>query len=205
MLCLFVLAVVAGCTAEPPAPSPSAASFYDKLVALRAEAVEQGASPEQVSELDAAISSGEVSFETASVAAQRAVECMNSAGFVAEVKVESSASGFDVPLYVATLPTEFDQDISMALVDECDQREQYFVSLAFQTQPAAREAQSALIEERTPTLIECLEEHERDVPSEPSQDELVRAALDYMTEQFEAGVSSELVVNCLDIAGIDSA
>jgi len=205
-LLLLAMAVVTGCTTQPtvPSPTPAGVSFHDSLISLRAEAEDSDASAEQLSELDSAIANGEISFETASTAVQRAVECMRDAGLVADTKVDTRGSGFEVPMYVATLPVNLDQEAGMALVDDCDRREHYFVSLAFQTQPEAKAADDALIAERAPTLIECLEEHERDVPPQPSNDELVRAALDYMTAQFEAGVSSEFVINCLDLAGIDA-
>jgi len=206
-LAVLLAVIVAGCAGGtsdgPTVAAPE--SFRSKVIEIRSDAAQAGASDAQLAELDAAIAAEKVTLETATEAANRAADCMSAAGIPAEVRIDTAASGYRTPLYVATLPPEMDEDTAMALVDGCDRREQYFVSLAYQTQPTAKDAESALVEERTPNLIECLQDHGREVRADATQDELVRLALAYLEEQFDSGVAPELVIDCLAIAGIDAA
>lgn len=197
------LILFSGCSQPETVPTPVLSSWAQQLVQIRDDAASHGASEDQLKDIDDAIASASVSFEVARTAVERAVECMVESGIAAEVTVQTTNGGYDIPVYVATSPTESDAERDQVVIDTCDHREQYYTSMAYQLQPAADESRNALIDERLPALIACLEHHGRDLDPNASRDELVRAALDYLTEQLEAGANPP--VNCLQEAGIDGA
>jgi hypothetical protein len=192
----LVLAV-SGCGTPEPAPGPS--NFAEYAQAVLDDARASGASEAQLAILERAVATGEISFEDASVANDATIECLVDAGFTVSAQVDETVPGFPVPGFTAGRPTSMTEDQGDASLSSCESRENFFVNMMYQTQPAADEAKWANFERVKTEFIACLQDAGLSVPGDATNDELVDLALDLAFDE-----SSPNPVNCLHEVGIDS-
>jgi hypothetical protein len=183
--------VLAGCAANV---GPTNGRFADDLAVAIEDAEANGAGETQLSVLRHAQEVGGVTLEDARAAARAAVECMQDAGVDATYQEETEESGLVVPGYVAGWTNG--QAVPLAVIDACDQRDSFWVSMIYQTQPSSLESNDAYLERQLPVLIACLNDHGYTTDPSASPADLVRHALDVANQTGGT-------IDCVSEAGID--
>jgi len=182
--------VLAGCTEATVPTEPE--SFADQIAAAIQEAEAGGASDAQLAILRTAQSEGEISIEDARAATRAAVECVNDAGSSAFYGEHTEGSGLVVPWYSSLADTSE----QMAIADACDQREDFWVNMIYQTQPTSQAVNDAFLEQQVPLVRSCLEQNGYTVDPGATTREVLHQAFDVMMD-------TEPQVDCLTTFGIE--
>jgi hypothetical protein len=183
--------VLVGCGTKPVVPTEPA-SFADQIAATIQEAESGGAGDAQLAILRKAESEGELSLEDVRTATRAAVECVNDAGSLAGYAEVTKGWGLVVPWnrYTADTPE------MMAIGEECDVREDYWVGKIYQTQPTSQALNEAFLEQQVPLVRSCLEQNGYTVVPDATTREVLRQAFDVMNDTVPE-------VNCITTFGIE--
>jgi len=184
--------VLAGCTEATVPTEPE--SFADQIAAAIQEAEAGGASDAQLAILRKAQLEGELPIEDARAAARAAVECMTEAGISAYYGENHRKSGLVVPGYSAEWIMGDDEQ--NAVIDACDQRENFWVSSVYQTQPSSLELTDGYRAQQAPILRSCLERNGYATDPDASP-------LDLMRQAIQVEVDTDSAVDCLTEAEIE--
>jgi len=191
----FGCVVLAGCAkATGPTQSTEPESFADVVAAAIQEAEAGGAGDAQLAILRKAQLEGELPIEDARAAARAAVECMTEAGISAYYGENHRKSGLVVPGYSAEWIMGDDEQ--NAVIDACDQRENFWVSSVYQTQPSSLELTDGYRAQQAPILRSCLERNGYATDPDASP-------LDLMRQAIQVEVDTDSAVDCLTEAEIE--
>lgn len=171
-----VLATASGCTAPSPESTDEiSAEMLASYVELRDDAIEYGASPEQVATLDAAIDSGtRVSFEQYKAAKNLEIGCIEGLGFdIVELRETRRAGWVEIEYMYGGFSTSAEGTALLDDADHCMNRHALFIELAYQT-PRSIEEREALREAHRDELVACLREDGVYVADDATWGELVR-------------------------------
>jgi len=163
-------------------------AFAVRVNAAIADAKAAGADESQLAILTHAASTGEVTYDENERAMYATFECFDAAGIQHERDDDGNVAGFRTPNYnFFVAHSESDVDARLAVGDECIARYSEFVSMLYQTQPAASAAQEQLFTQARPLLVACLAEHDVAADKEASPNELVMLALELHAGPQQAG------------------
>jgi len=134
---------------------------------------EAGASEEQVAVLEG----GEVSFADYEAAVNRSIACMRAAGIeVVGGEVDDSRGYPVIPYSFAGSSEGRSDEQTLALADACMSEHSMFVEGAYQTSPAALEAQDARFQPFRDGIVDCIRENEGDVEADAPREQVLLAA-----------------------------
>jgi len=195
LVAAFWCVVLAGCAkATGPTQSTEPESFADVVAAAIQEAEAGGAGDAQLAILRKAQSEGELSLEDARVAARAAVECMTDAGILVGYSEHTRRSGLVVPEYSAEWIMGDDEH--NAVIDACDQREDLWVNMVYQTQPTSLAMNEEYNDQQAPLVRSCLERNGYATDPDASP-------LDLMRQAIQVEVDTDSAVDCLTEAEIE--
>lgn len=147
--------VVGACSHGPDAAADGTGDFDLRVTQALEEARNQGASDDQLASLEQASVDGGVSFEDAKTAAVATVSCMASQGLEATYQEDTIPNGVTIPGYTIQEPEDSGL---LAVIDQCEYSEFYWVNMLYQMQPSSIEANLAYIEKQEPVVRQCLED-----------------------------------------------
>lgn len=193
-LCVAVVGVsalmAATLTACAPAKevTPSPAGAYGEVFTLiRETAVANGASEEQLAELDRYADGGEIPFAVVSNAMDRTFACLDVKGISYASEVYEIYPGYPVYDYSWSVPEGLTAEEARDLGDVCGDRESAFISSLYEQQAGFLEQRDALFESMRPDLLQCLHDHGVTVEDDATRDEMTQLAV----ELLRSGVVSE--------------
>lgn len=195
-LACVLVGAISGCSnGVDPAVSTSAGSDFDGQVSQAiADALNSGASDQQLAILEGAAARGVVTFEDAKIAATNTMDCMSSRGVSSTYEETSLSSGVTIPGYTVEAQKS---DGSSALDDLelCENAESAWVNMLYQTQPTSIESNLAFIEKQAPVIRKCLEDAGYDTDPKATGMDLVLQSSDIERQTggqiscaFDAGV-----------------
>lgn len=175
---LALLVLSSGCTPSEPKSSPSVEGDGGEggeaagSGGIVEEARNRGASDEQIAVLER----GEVAFADYDAAVGRTLACLREAGIDVVGGEVSEARGFPEIDYsfAGSSPGRTD-DQTLALADECIYTHSFFVEMAYQTSPAAIEAQDARFEPYRAAIVECIRANGGDVEDDADREQVLLA------------------------------
>lgn len=156
---------LAACGAKTPDQPRPPTEFAAKVTRELEEAHKQGASANQLAELESVARDLQVDVETARAAMHRTVECIVNAGYEADY-MEEVMDGVTIRPYLTYYDTGTGN--ADAVYDECSRRESYWIEYLYETQPSTIDAQNKYLEQQLPTVIACLERN--GVSTDPEED-----------------------------------
>lgn len=123
------------------------------------EATKAGASEEQLATLEAWIDAKDTPYSDVEQALQRFFGCLEAAGV--DHQYSGPASGIDYPevTYRVMVNPELSDEATVALMNECDSKELYFINLAYQSGPGVTERRERQDAEYLPVAVACLADH----------------------------------------------
>jgi len=135
-------------------------AFETKIDQSIDEAKAEGASDAQLALLDQIRESGKVDIEVQRTAMRSTVQCFIASGLEAKYEEAPNSNGLLLPGYdvgydVAKDPN-LDSEDYLALIDECDRSESWWVSRLYQTQPTSVEQKEAYLDALIPQMRQCL-------------------------------------------------
>ncbi len=179
-------------------PSPN--TFAVQAQGVLADAREAGADDSQIAILEEAIAAGSVTYEADERAMEAAFACFDTVGVQYDRGDDRNAQGFPTPQYTYYVSeTDPDGEQKLSQAQACITKFSDFVSMLYQTQPAAVEAQEAVFAEARPALIACLEENDMEINEDASDEDLIDRAFELMAVSIEAGNP----IDCIDTAGLN--
>jgi hypothetical protein len=193
---LVGIGLLAGCSHSGGGKSDLAQEFDATVSEALGEAVDAGASVQQLDILKRAATDGGVTFEDAKIAATAAMSCMADQGVTATYQENALANGVTIPGYVVNA-VKIDGGDSTEVMDACEKSESFWVNMLFQVQPTSVEANLAFIEKQAPVIRKCLEDAGYDTDPDATGMDLVRQSTDVAQQ-------TGLRVDCLGDAGVVS-
>lgn len=196
----FLIALCLACTScsSPGLDTSPGPEFDLQLARTLDEARQGGASAAQLRILEESASAGVVTFEAASEAVYAAVDCMVDAGLNARSTEYTFSSGLKTPAYKVSVPAGSDETAALALLDDCDRREMWWVNQLYQMQPTSLQLVDDEIASKAPALRACLE---REGVLAPLNDDATPQ--DLADRALEVAIDTSYRVDCVAEAGID--
>lgn len=191
---LFLLVGCAG-------PQSTSDVFSQAVEPVIDEAREKGASDQQLAFLDEARGHGSLDFELAKQAVLNAVACMKEGGIDAQLSEYQTSAGLEVPGYSAAVasPTlDMSEEAAQEIVDNCDNRESWWVLSFYQTQPSSVQLVDVELASKARALWDCLERAGRldSLTNDATPREIANHASDVAFE-------TNFRIDCVSEAGID--
>jgi len=156
----FVLAL-SGCSGDgEPAPGASPRVDWSGYSQLVTEVVEEakvaGASAEQIAALEQIAAAGEITYADLEQRMQATFACFEASGI--PYTYEPPAEGIDYPeaMYFHGDAEGISEDQSLAIADECINRESFYVDTAYQLSPAVTARRDREDQAHLPAAIECV-------------------------------------------------
>ena len=180
---LAVVVLGSGCASAPESsPSGYEVTFITYIDYLIESAHNQGASSTQLAILDAARESCDVTFKDLDRATQDTFACFEAAGIDYS---RSVSDGLDATITYSFSPPNGDPSVA----DSCILKYSQFVEMAWNSRPAALEADDAVVLAHRNELVACLRKRGAEVEDDATASELRQAAISTPEEEREAVVN----------------
>lgn len=184
---LSVVVALTACTSAPAAQSASPGAADAIFRQAIETAVHGGAGAAQLEVLERARDAGEVTLDDVKSAVANTFECFEQAGIPYRSDGVATSQGQPVYMYSFSSAAGMSEADSLAIADECQRLESFYVEDLYRTQPVAIEAYESYLETQVrPLLLPCLVSLGVPVSEDTPNQELMLLALDIHTEQAVA-------------------
>lgn len=189
---ISVLALT-GCSGsrdDAPDAGEDVLSFAVQVSNAIDEASAGGAGDAQLAILHDAQEAGTLTYDQERTAMFAHLDCLTAGGATAAFVEQTEPSGLLVPNVVVEAKDDASLEKIEPLIDECADRESFWVNKLYQLQPESQETRDAYLEERAPKIRKCLEDNGIATDPDATPRELIQQAL-------EASADTANATNCM--------